>query len=329
MTSVFFGKRTRTYHYDRTLGKSALGGAGFRSSVDLALGAEDRIYVLNRGWEHRDDLCRVTMLNINEDYIGQFSHFGERDGQLFWPTSLALDSDQNVYVSDEWLNRISIFDKDGEYLDKWGMSGSGDGELNKPSGVRFDKEDNLYVVDSGNNRVQKFTKDGKFLAKWGEPGSGEGQFNLPWGLAIDNSGGVYVADWRNDRVQKFTADGQYLAEFGSSGSGFGELNRPTGVAVDNDGDIYVADWRNDRVQAFAADGRHAHTFWGDAGISRWAQDLLDANPDMIMMMGLARDQVPWKPFWRPSAVAIDDAGRIIIVDTNRHRLQVYQKENYV
>ena len=115
-----------------------------------------------------------------------------------------MDSHEKVYVSDDWLNRISIFDKDGDYLGKWGTPGSGDGELNRPSGIRFDKNDNLYMVDSSNNRVQVFTKDGKFLSKWGEAGSGEGQFNLPWGLTIDHNGDVYVADWRNDRIQKFS-----------------------------------------------------------------------------------------------------------------------------
>ena len=328
MASVFFGVATRSFHYDRTLGRQEFVGSGFRTPLDLALGPEGRIYVLNRSWEYRPDGVRVTMLTIDEEYIGQFSQFGEGDGDMFWPVSIALDSDQNVYVSDEWLTRISIFDKDGVFLDKWGVPGSGDGELNRPSCIRFDKEDNLYVVDSYNNRVQKFTKDGKFLAKWGEAGSGEGQFNLPWGLAVDSKGDVYVADWRNDRVQKFTAEGRFLAEFGASGIGVGEFNRPTGLAVDKYGDIYVADWRNDRVQVLTPEGRHITSFTGDAGLSKWGQKKLNANPDMIRQRNLVRDLDPERRFWRPRSVAIDGEGRIIIVDTNRCRLQVYQKENY-
>ena len=291
----------------------------------------------------------VTMMTMGEDYLGQFSQTGDGDGELTWPTSIAIDSDQRVYVSDDWLNRISIFDKDGAFLDKWGVAGSGDGELNGPSGIRFDKEDNLYVVDNRNNRVQKFTRDGKFLAKWGEEGSGDGQFNLPWGLAIDNKGDVYVADWRNDRIQKFTADGQFLAAFGSrggdidrdqfSGTGYrtpmdpllgpvGGFNRPSGVAVDKEGDIYVADWGNDRVQVLTPDGRHITSFTGDATMSRWGQEKLDSNPDAAKARSLVRDLEPDRRFWAPIAVAIDDEGRVIIVDSFRGRLQVYQKENY-
>ena len=327
MSSVFFGIATRSFQYDRTVGRGEFNGTGFRTSVDLALGPvpENRIYVVNRGWEYRPDGLRVTMLTMDEDYLGEFSQFGKKDGDLYWPTSIALDSNQNVYISDEWLNRISIFDKDGEFLSKWGVAGSGDGQLNRPSGIKFDKEDNMYLVDSASNRVQKFTKDGKFLAKWGEAGSGEGQFNLPWGLTIDHNGDVYVADWRNDRIQKFTADGQFLAEFGSPGSGAGQFNRPTGVAVDRDGDIYVADWMNDRVQAFTEDGRHITTFMGEAGLSKWAIEKLNANPDHIRMRNLIRDFTPESRLWRPKAVVIDNEGRVIILDANRQRLQVYRK----
>ena len=328
MSTYLFGVATRSYHYYSTIGRFEFSGAGFRNPADVTVGPEGRIYVLNRSWEYRPDGVRVTMLTIDEEYVGQFSQFGEGDGDLFWPVSIAIDSSQNVYVSDEWLNRISIFDKDGAFLDKWGVAGLGDGEVNRPSGMKFDKEDNLYVVDSCNNRIQIFTRDGKFLAKWGEAGSGEGQFNLPWGLAFDDKGDVYVADWRNDRIQKFTADGQYLAEFGSSGSGVGEFNRPTGVAIDKDGDIYVADWGNDRVQVLTAEGRLITSFIGDAGMSKWGQWKMDANPDFVRQRNLIRNFDPEKRLWRPKALAIDTEGRVIIVDTNRERLQVYQKDNY-
>ena len=231
-------------------------------------------------------------------------------------------------MADDWLHRVSVFDKDGVFLNKWGVAGSGDGQLDKPSGMEFDAEDNLYLVDSGNSRVQKFTKEGKFLAKWGQSGTGEGQFNLPWGLTIDTRGDVYVADWRNDRIQKFSADGSFLAEFGSHGDGVGQFHRPTDVAVDKEGDIYVTDWGNNRVQVLTPEGRHITTLTGDAGISKWGQEKLNSNPDMIRQRALLRDLGAERRMWGPKALVIDDAGRIIIVDGNRGRLQVYQKDNY-
>ena len=328
MSTVFYGIADRSYEYDRTIGRGAFSGAGFRAHVDFALGSGNLIYVLNRGWEYRRDGVRVTMLNINEEYMGEFGSFGEGDGQLTWPSSIAFDSKLNVYISDDWLNRISIFDKDGTFLDKWGVPGTEDGQLNKPGRIRLDSEDNMYLVDSGSHRIQKFTKDGKFLAKWGSEGSGEGQLNLPWGLNIDSKGDVYVADWNNHRIQKFTPDGQFLAEFGRQGSGVGEFDHPTDVAVDKYGDIYVTDYGNERVQVLTAEGRYITTFLGDAIISKWGDELLKANPDMYRQRRLMRDLSDEKKFWGVRAVAVDDEGRIIILDSNRQRLQIYQRYDY-
>ena len=327
--NVFFGITTRRFHYDRTIARfEPAGGAGLTQPVDLALAADGRIFIVNRGREWRREGLRVTIMTLEEHYHNQFVSFGEGDGEAIWPSSIALDSNQNVYLADEWLNRVSIFDKYGMYLDKWGLAGTGDGEINRPACIRFDKEDNLYITDGYNNRVQVFTKDGKFLAKWGGPGNGEGQFNIPWGLCFDSRGDVYVADWRNDRIQKFTADGQYLAEFGTSGNRPGEFNRPSAVAVDKHGDIYVADWWNDRVQVLTPDGRYITSFTGDAVLSKWGEENLEINQEMKLSRLLVRDLEPEKCLWSPNALTIDDEGRILILDSDHHRIQVYRKENY-
>ncbi len=63
---------------------------------------------------------------------------------MIWPAGIALDSEENVYVTDEWLNRVSVFDKDGNFLRCWGSAGSGDGEFDGPSGIAIDQQDVLY-----------------------------------------------------------------------------------------------------------------------------------------------------------------------------------------
>jgi DNA-binding beta-propeller fold protein YncE len=181
------------------------------------------------------------------------------------------------------------------------------------------------LADCRNHRIQKFSPDGDFLGSFGSFGSGPGQFDMPWGVALDQHGLVYVADWRNDRIQQFTSDGEFQAAFGSSGSGPGQFNRPTGVCVDRDGDIYVADWLNNRVQVLAPDGRFITALLGDAGLSKWAQEKLAANPDMIRQRSLVQDLTPERRFQNPSAVKVDGQGRIVVVEPPRHRIQVYQK----
>jgi DNA-binding beta-propeller fold protein YncE len=236
-----------------------------------------------------------------------------------------------VYVTDEWLNRVSIFDKDGNFLGDWGTAGSGDGEFNAPSGIAIDPQDVLYIVDGRNHRVQKFTKDGEFLMKWGSLGSAEGQFNAPWGVTLDQQGQVYVADHKNHRVQKFTPDGEFISQFGSYGTGKRQLNRPSGVAVDPDGDVYVCDWANHRVQVFDPDGKIVTGLVGDAQeLSKWARMTLETNPGAVQRRRQVRNfEQEWR-FAFPTAVVFDvHYSRLIVADTQRNRLQIYNKlKNY-
>ncbi len=319
-----------SFRYSHTIGRNQGAGVGFRLPVAMARGEEDLIYVASRGYDYNPSNKRLTVCTVGEEYIGAFCNGDPMAGGEFWdafvwPTSLAVDKEGIVYLADEWLNRVAKFSKDGEPIGGWGTPGDGDGEMNGPSGIKFDSEDNLYFVDSKNNRIQTFTKDGKFLGKWGRAGSGDGEFDMPWGIDIDSNGDVYVADWRNDRIQKFSSEGQFIMKLGTSGAGDGELNRPTGVAVDKAGIIYVADWGNDRLQVFDGDGRFITKMSGEATLSKWGEAKLDANPDMWKEREVAQGMEREKQFLGAIAVAVDDEDRIFVVESARHRIQVYNK----
>ena len=326
-----------TFRYSHTIGRGEEAGTGFKNPVALARGEDDVMYVVSRSYDYRADSKRITICTVGEDYIGEIGNSGRlgRDmmdtgenaspGSLVWPTSIALDREENLYVSDEWLNRIAIFTKDGEWVGAWGNRGSGEGEFDQPSGITFDSEDNLYVVDTGNHRIQKYTKDGQFLVQWGHQGSDDGELDMPWGIEIDSKGEVYVADWRNDRIQKFTADGQFLMKFGTTGKGEGEFNRPTDVAVDKEGLIYVADWDNDRVQVFDSQARFITVIIGDATLSKWGETKLDANPEMRLQREIAQGLEREKYLRGPIGVVVDDQDRLFIVDSQRNRIQIYRK----
>jgi len=327
MSTHFFGIKDWTFAYSHSVGRNEFAGSGFRNGVDLALGANDAVYVINRSYENRPDGVHVTVMTLNEEYVTEFGSYGEGDGQFTWPTAIALDQDGNVYIADEWLNRISIFDKDGNFLSKWGTPGSGDGELHKPAGLAI-SNDTMFVSDSGNHRIQQFSLEGKYLGQFGIFGSGPGELNLPWGLGLDTDGNVYVADWRNDRIQKFAPDGLFLASFGQSGSGISQFNRPSGVCVDKDGEIYVADRENNRVQVLAPNGRFIAVLTGDHQLSKLGKEKLQSNPDMIRQRALA---IAWdkgaheKSFSHPCTVRVDDQYRIAVMDHTRGRIQVYIK----
>ena len=323
--------------YSHTIGRGEQFGPGFTQPQFVARGEGDLLYVLCRGSEYRPEGTRITVCTVDEEFVNIFARgvaqqgpheFNLEDGSLAWPTCIAISQTGDIYVSDEWLNRITIFNSDGEYVGKWlEQQGSGDGELDRPSGMIFDQDNNLLIVDSGNHRVQKFNKDGKFINKFGTEGSGPGELNMPWGITLDKLGNIYVADWRNGRIQKFDHDGNFLMLIGSSGSGEGQLNSPTGVAVDIDGIIYVADWLNDRLQVFDVDGTFLDLKTGDGGISKWGKDKLDANPEMWEERRRAQGLEREKDFWAPTGVTGDDENRVFVSESTRNRIQVYQKQS--
>ena len=320
LTTVAAG---RVFDYSHCIGMYAMAGQGFWAPQDFVFGADGIIYVISRGQEEIGQ--RISKVSLDHEFLGQFGSFGSGDGQFIWPRSIEMDSDENLYASDENLHRISIFDKEGTFLNKWGTPGSGKGELDGPSGLAFDGEDNLFVVDSNNHRVQVFTKDGKFQTAWGKQGSADGELDMPWGICLDRDGNVYVADWRNDRVQKFSADGQFLGKFGGPDLRVGELNRPSGVAVDSEGDVYVTDWSNHRLQVYGPDGAFVTTLVGDAQTpSPWTLTYIDANPDIIKARRRANMEPEWR-FRRPVAVNVDAEDRIFVLESARARLQVYDK----
>jgi DNA-binding beta-propeller fold protein YncE len=312
------------FRYSHTIGLLAQTGRGFSLPVDCALGPEGVLYVLNRGTPTQRN-THVTICTVDGEYRTDFGSYGAGDGQFIWPTSIAVDREGCVYVSSESEHRIQKFSPTGQFISKWGTPGGGDGEFDGPSSMVFDRDDNLYVVDHLNSRVQKFTKEGKFLLKWGTKGEGEGQFNLPWGIGLDAAGNVYIADWRNDRVQKFTPEGKFLAAYGTPGDRDGEFHRPSSVAVDRDGNIYVADWGNNRVQVLGPDGRFRVKLLGDAGLSKWAQEFLPANPDYMEARAVAKNRETERFLWGPTAVKLDAAGYLYIVDSCRYRIQIYRR----
>lgn len=321
LTTVATG---RVWDHSHVLGMYAQTGQGFYAPVDMALTAEGTTYVACRGGLAL--FARITKLHVDHRFIQEIGSQGYGDGQFIWPTGVAVDGEENVYVTDDFLHRIVVFDKDGAFLRNVGSEGNGDGQLKAPAGIKVDADDNLVVADAQNHRVQVLDKSGRFIRKWGSQGAGNDQLNMPWGICLDNDGNVLVADWGNRRVQKFTANGEYLATYGGSGIGPGELDRPSGMAVDSDGDIYVADWNADAVNIYDPDdGRFIIGLTGNAREpSPWAKTLIAANPDMIKARRIADLSEEW-PFKRPIAVSIDADDRVYVLEEYRHRIQVYDK----
>jgi len=233
-----------------------------------------------------------------------------------------------------------IYDAEGKFLDQWGEYGHRDDQLNGPAGIAFDSNDNVYIADQHSNSIKKFSSDGQFIGLFGrEDDAGEEHLDQPWGVAVDSEDNVYVADWRHDAVKKYSASGEHVATYGGLQDDL--LHRPSGVAVDSAGYLYVTDWGNERLQVLGPDGSLHATERGQATLSQWAKEFFESNPDETAVREIS-NLIPELPpqlsddpyhvssqtepyFWGPVAVAVDNEDRVYVVESNRHRFQIFKR----
>jgi len=177
-----------------TFGTPAVGPGQLAYPVGIALGT-GKVYVAN-SYDGS-----IGIFDPSGIPLGRWGNGGAP--VVTTPWGLAIDSAQNVYVSDFDGGYVARLSSNGTVLARLGTYGSGDGMFRYPSGIRFDAAGDLYVVDGGNDRIQKLTSSGVFLCQWGATGTALGQFSHPSDIALDGLGQIYVTDWLNNRVQSF------------------------------------------------------------------------------------------------------------------------------
>ncbi|MFL2646411.1 MAG: peptidyl-alpha-hydroxyglycine alpha-amidating lyase family protein [Dehalococcoidia bacterium] len=208
-------------------------------------------------------------------------------------TSVAVDSEDHVYIFSRGNMPVMVFDRDGNMIDGWGNDDPYTGTIEKtdPYGntvlswpgnrfvwahsIRVDHEDNLWLVDVQGHQIHKTTKSGEELMVigTGEPAvfqSGD-PFNRPTDVTIDpNSGDVFISDgYRNSRVHRYDSAGNHKLSWGSSGDRPGEFSLPHNIAMFGDDAVIVCDRENHRVQVFSLDGEFRNQWHVHKAVAVW------------------------------------------------------------
>ena len=198
-------------------------GWAFVEVADVAVDAQDRVYVCTRG-EHP-----VLVFEADGSFVRSFG-----EGQFIRAHGITVGPDGNLYCADDAGHCIRKYTPDGKPLTVLGAPNrpaarfSGQ-PFHSPTKVAFEFETGAcYVADGyGNARVHKYSPDGELLLSWGEYGSDPGQFNLVHSVCTDAAGKVYVADRENHRVQVFDGEGKYLSQWNN-------MHRPCALHIEGE-----------------------------------------------------------------------------------------------
>jgi len=246
----------------------------------------DNLWVVDKGTDSviKFDPQGKVLLNLgrrpegfdsaHEEHLKQ-SQAVPVDGWFRAPTDVAWDQDDNIFVSDGYVNsRIAKLTKDGDWIKSWGKYGKGGVNadenpynIDNPHNLQIDREGNVYVADRGNRRIHVYDRDGNFKRfmflnapydKARHPVLGNAPSNAdampnqsgPWALCISATTPQYlfVVDAEPGRLYKMALDGKILAMLGQSGHRMGQFNWPHALACPSENTVFVADMNNWRVQ---------------------------------------------------------------------------------
>ena len=208
------------------------------------------------------------------------------------PTSIFVNTNNTIYVTNQANNTILVWDEDS-------------GNLTNIISDDFISSNSLFVtvngdlfIDDGqnNSRVQKWiATTNRFVTVMKVNAS-------CYGLFFDRSENLYCSIYNQHRVVKGSlTDGDtalvtVVAGTGVAGPASNELYQPLGIFVDVNMFLYVADCGNDRVQLFQSRASTGITVAGSG------------SPHPTINLDC------------PSAIVLDSERYLFIVDTWSHRI---------
>lgn len=194
--------------------------------------------------------------------------------RLFNPKGLAIDAQDNLYVSEGGLvtdGGITRFHIRKITPAGWvsTLAGASQGQADgpgataaflRPEGLAIDPQGNLYVADTGNHRIRRISPDGNVSTFAGSvQGSADGvgstaRFDGPADLELDAAGNLYVSEYQGSRLRLITP-GAAVSSLITSPAGFADgplttasVNGPLGLQLTAEGALLFCDSLNHRLR---------------------------------------------------------------------------------
>ena len=263
-------------------GGASLGDGGNPNAAQLlqpeavAVDASGNVYIADTGSSRVRKISGNVITTVAGNGAAGFSGDGgpASSAQIGWPVSLAVDTNGNLYIADQFSNRVRVISTAGVISTfAGGGASTSDGIIAtgaqiSPVGVAVDSANNVYIADSLNRKVRKVvggiinTVGGTGAATFsGDGGQAINAGMSPVAVRVDSAGNVYTVDLFNSRIRKISTSGVITTiagngQFGFSGDGGAPTNAqfylPEDIALDSSGNIYIADTGNNRIRVISS-----------------------------------------------------------------------------
>lgn len=184
-------------------------------------------------------------------------------------------------------------------VEGWGMGPQGRVPGGIATSVAADSQGRVYVFVRKPAAVLVFDSDGRLLRSWGEE-----LFTTPHSIWIDERDRLFIADCGDHTIRICTPEGQVLQTLGTPGQAGAPgmpFNMPTWACLSPVGDIFVSDgYGQFRIHRFTAAGRLLRS-WGEQG----------KGPGQFAL---------------PHSLRVDRQGRVLAVDRENNRLQIFDAD---
>ncbi|CAF1406087.1 unnamed protein product [Adineta ricciae] len=233
---------------------------------------------------------------------------------LYYPSKIALDANENLYIADGYNNRTLFWGKNsnsGVIIGGSGIAGNALNELTFPFDIARDPDlDITYVLDYGNNRIMGYkpgNSTGFIVAGGNGSGSGFTQLDHPMAMHFDSvTNSLIIAIFNRHNIVRWPlgANNWTLVAGdinGLSGSTSTSLQLPTGLTLDPMGNLYVADLGNHRIQLFLNGEMNGTTIAGITG---------QPGNDSLSL-------------YYPYTIVLDNQLNLYVADNANHRIQKF------
>lgn len=230
----------RTYaphEFQQSHRDSLSGGLTQRLPYRMAVDSQGRILVTD------PLLSVVQVFDIEQGRRWQIK--GDRDFRLDSPVYIAVDADDNLYVTEMRVPHVVVLRPSGDFLRVIGA-----GLLRLPTGIAVDKQrQRIYVADWVRGEILLFDLEGKLLQIIGKWGSGPGALLHPLDLALHGTT-LAVLDWGNSRFEYFDLQGAFRGTWQ-----FGANRSPVAFGIDKDGNLHYIDELSGGLVAMSPEGK--------------------------------------------------------------------------